>query len=126
MNPTRPEVEALIERIIPENSLCSLGAEKCDVCRSQPIYIGDVLQHIEEKYEYTGEAPYKSIAETCRLWMPPQFTKSLQEIVSESGYDEVACKHFGEIFANKCPECKTALKSPEANALFSFLLKIGL
>lgn len=122
---TRQEVEAVVERFLPENKLCNLGIEKCYFCKFQPVYIMEVLSKIDKKVGgrnyYIGQTTYND--ELIHLWSRcGELTQSLQEIIEESGWE---CKLVAQESDTSIRKVEI-LTSPEANALFSFLLQIGL
>lgn len=85
-----------------------------------PIYIGNVLEKMQNLVNTTGL--YIKLNEFLRIWAYCGYSKSLQEIIEDSGWEYSHC-------AVNCPEptcfdCVWILKSPEANALFSFLQEI--
>jgi hypothetical protein len=93
-----------------------------------PILIGDVLNKLDEigtinteVLNYGIETPYGQIhcGEYLNLlWQSCGFTKSLQEIVAESGYT----KRYSTLKPGK--EQEYILKDPSARALFDYLLEI--
>lgn len=95
-----------------------------------PIYIGDVLEKMQQARLISSEMFFTTDLFIDR-WRPLGFSKSLQEIVSESGWNEhVECNICGDPCSTICSNNTIlrweVLKSPEANALFSFLIQIGL
>lgn len=109
---TRQEVEAI---------MISFFLKKWHkVGEPKPIYIGTVLEKMKENclgVHFGGEPiMYHKLVE---LWSECGFSKSLQEIISDSKWEEIA------LLSNP-PQKIEVLTSPEANALFSFLQEIGL
>jgi len=91
-----------------------------------PITIGHVLSKIDKtvggRNYYIGQTTYND--ELIHLWSRcGELTQSLQEIVEASGWEEYIVE-FNDPEGGKCAEGFTQLKSPEANALFSFLQEI--
>ena len=86
----------------------------------RPVVIGNVIEKLYSKIFLQGE-PY-----FLQLWQPLGFSKSLQEIIDGSGYVTQTINLL--IFRDKLEPSdiiKTNyLKSPEANALFTFLQEI--
>lgn len=126
---TKENVEKLIEKLADvEEFDTEVGKQKV----THPVRIGDVL----EKYdywnwtkcaEYSDTEGYEShLDKLVFLWEPCGLTKSLQEIVEESGYEE--CEEpTREVDMNGdvCSWYVTEeLKRPNARALFEFLLEI--
>lgn len=105
-----------------------------------PIRIGDVLSKIStEKIqsmlppEKEGSAiRYKTLEVLYWKWKPCVFTKSLQELIEESGWDEVCnIEHYPgqkECTSFKYNNCEKVqqLKSPQTRALVEFLGNIFL
>lgn len=142
---TRQEVEVVMERLAKyyddyqpynDSCACSIKYGVCDTHKQiqSNVYIGDVL---DGTYEYFVSEVF---AKVLHLYAQCGVAKSLQEIASESGWEEIwECGCVGSHLKNgargiplkhisqKHPSKKMeVLKSPEANALFSFLLQIGL
>lgn len=121
---TRQEVEEVVEKLggVKEIFACRVVNGK-----SKPfkvigtVYIGNVLEKMQGEGEekLSVGAMEFDILELITLWEPLGFSKSLQEIIEESGWrtvfidDATPTQHEIEI-----------LGSPEANALFSFLQEI--
>lgn len=123
MNITRTQCEELIDR---------LADKSCDMCL--PVYLHRVLQKIDDKYggmNYVwGRQSYNH--ETIYKWSCcGSLERSLQQIVEDSGWELPECID-PDCLCGKFPlrndECeyKARLKSPEANALFTYLLELGL
>ena len=88
------------------------------------IFIGNVLEKMNQKF--ADKQDWKSCDEAisnrpklCELWSINGFTKSLQEIVEESGW-EVRCENPA------LTEPYETLKSHEARALFEFIDSLNL
>jgi len=115
---TKQQVEGLIERLIPDNELCNLGTDRCDVCKLQPIYIGDVLDKMQNiACEHEDDELFSThCADLCLLWEKCDFRKSLQEIVEASWYHS--------LMDSEDKEVQKELVSLEASALFSYLLHL--
>lgn len=104
------------------------------ILRGHPIYIGNVLDKISKGEWNRTECNHDigiTLEKVMMLWEPLVFSKSLQEIIEASGWEEVECIDSEcpcgvfPLRNNNCPY-KAIIKSPETNALFSFLLQIGL
>lgn len=143
---TRQEVEAVLAKIAflrfeetptqSGNFGPGLIPGKRPIYKMGPIKIGDVLEKIDKTvgglnyYYYIGQTTYNE--ELIHLWSRcGELTLSLQEICEASGWEEVECIDSEcpcgvfPLRNNNCPY-KAIIKSPETNALFSFLLQIGL
>lgn len=113
---TRQEVEAVVE-MLQEKDEC-MDPRYCVVCkrrRNTQITIGHTLSRIDKtvggRNYYIGQTTYND--ELIHLWSRcGELTQSLQEIVDTSGYMIYTDLVYAELMV---------LKSPEANALFSFL-----
>lgn len=91
-----------------------------------PVYIGDVLERIQELDE-----PTDWITESALIgkWRPCGLSKSLQQIAENSGYEVVAnCNHeehhpkHQNFHQEKFDNCKIQrLKDPNARALEKFI-----
>lgn len=120
---------------------------KRPIYKMGPIKIGDVLEKIEtmeiipddghtyiQRDRFTGqllELWKDCTTEEDRAKGRTALSRSLQEIVETSGWNEhVECNICGDPCSTICSNGATIryeiLQSPEANALFSFLQKIGL
>ena len=129
---TRQEVEAVVTSLqIKQCTVC--GNKKgiipvCDDCRNEyrfNTYIGDVLDYAIRKPGGLSKILKGEIMDT---WFTFGLGRSLQEIINISGWD-VEEKTISERIAlwdKKTTRRKEVLTSPEANALFSFLIEIGL
>lgn len=115
MSLTKPEVYALIDRLADKT--LNLDEKYITKILGHPVRIGDVLSRPCDWLK------------VCQLWDKCGFTKSLQQIVEESGFDTV-CKtcyergitcERGRSFAH--PDIEI-LKSPEARALFDHLAEL--
>ena len=136
---TKQEVEAVVERIG--------GVKEIFACRvkngvSKPfkvigtVYIGTVLEKMDKsdcfvksiwgKIKGYGSGLYYN--DLVLLWRPLGLSSSLQEIILESGYTVQCiydkCPHKDDPLAERFCIYEEVLKSPEANALFSFLQEI--
>lgn len=109
---------------------CNMCDGKGKIIVGHPILIGDVLESIEKlKKEHMptkDNFPETMTIDTAtpgliREWRPCGFTKSLQEIYSESGVEEVP---EWEAPRGKTVPLIVKLKSPQAQALFTFLLEL--
>ena len=131
---TRQEVEAVVESFAkyyddyqPYNDSCECSI-KYGVCEKHKniqclITIGNVFDKMKEMDFFIGAEGHVGDSEllVCH-WMPLGFTKSLQEIVDKSAWQLIPAK-------TTCKNGETnwnieVLKSPEANALLSFLQEI--
>lgn len=87
------------------------------------ILIGDVLERIDEviggRNSYVGQTSYCD--ELLHLWAKCGFTKSIQEIVEESGYENVSDLVYRESGENVNIG---KLKDPSTSALIEFLISI--
>ena len=102
-----------------------------------PITIGQVLEKMNIQgnsfrlKSQSNEVTQQPLDRFIFLWDRCGVAKSLQEIMSYSGWVEVECINSEcpcgvfPLRNNHCPY-KSRLKSPEANTLFSFLIEIGL
>ena len=95
---TKQQVECLIEMLIPDNDLCSLGTGRCDVCRLQSVTIGTVLDRIyaldpqilacrvNNNYaQSNSRAVYPNVSSRLiKLWSPHKFSSTLQEIAEDT------------------------------------------
>ena len=101
--------------------LCGQFVEECDIdsleILGHPILIGDVLERMENCIAHCERLLY--------LWQPLGFTKSLQEIIQESGWEEVYEFSGDGQKKYRSYEGET-LKDPNARALLDFLIEIGL
>lgn len=99
-----------------------------------PITIGTVLEKIREKEGYVFT--HKIYSDLLIYWQPLGLSRSLQQIIEASGWERVrlyplllSTTFEGEP-VTKAPSIATqdveVLKSPETNALFSFLQEISL
>jgi len=66
-----------------------------------------------------------NLLELCTLWMRCGFTRSMQEIIENSGFENISCDYCHRTPA-KCRdfvycECGERLKDKNARALFTFL-----
>lgn len=107
-----------------------------------PIYLHRILHLISKLKDNSGIWKRElEVFRICAYWDKCGLEKSLQEIVEESGWEEtVDCKEAltqsgrssvtGRITSTyRIPQASTAsvqLKSPEAQALFTYLEEIGL
>jgi len=107
------------------------GTQAIDLIPAHPILIGDVLEKwlgsghkiITSTEWYMGEKGGGGVCEFMDLWSECGFNKSLQEIYEESGVEQ----YCGHAEARQCDgRCldTVQLKSPEARALFDFLLEL--
>jgi hypothetical protein len=103
----KQEVGKLIDRL---NGQCSCYGY-CHPKYKHPILIGDVLEKII-KPKIDG---LRMGTELMRLWGWCGFTKSLQQIVEESGYIDCGCKGG---------EKHDYLKDHNAKALLTYLIDI--
>lgn len=118
---TRQEVEAVVERF---------EKEKYSNYGERALYIGDVLEKIQNnEFFYSIEYEKGDAEELIMLWKPLGLSRSLQEIIEESGWIYkgqvdccIDCHNDAPRCGEKCDE--QILKSPEANALFNFLQEV--
>lgn len=120
----KSKVDAIIDKLASQKSYCRcVGKDKAH----HHVRIGDVLQKTDESDEV-----YSAI-ELLTLWQPCGLSKSLQQIVEESGFE----KTHGHTKEGKyvCAKCEKScekydpgiiyqLKDPSARKLFEFLNKI--
>jgi hypothetical protein len=119
------------------NNITEAEVEKVIEYYAFPVYalkqvlIGDVLEKlimiVDDKNKTPEERSHAYTVETLKLcgkWAVRGFSKSLQQIVEESGWEVKKCST-----PTSCPPHTRAmcmghevLKSPEASALFEFLL----
>ena len=116
---TRQEVEAIM--------ISFLHKKWHKVGEQKPIYIGTVLEKTSNT-ENDIQRNYDRLI-LCDLWQPLGFSRSLQEICEASGWKDIECidpdcKCGSFPIRNNTCLYKTHLKSPEANALFTFLQEI--
>ena len=106
-------MQKIIERLGLKNEPC---CELHEVEYSK-VYIGDVLERIQELNEPTD---WITEAALIGKWRPCGLSKSLQQIAEGSGYEEVNGFSFEKGFD---PNTKTVkrLKDPNASALAEFL-----
>jgi len=103
-----------------------------------PILIGDVLEKTIKKVEFAG---WEKKIELMKLWesacwnphIPLQdrkyFTKSLQEIIEASGWEEVNCHCSKQKIPHlNCESCLPVkrLLDPNARALIEFIYNLGI
>lgn len=127
----KQQIEQIIDVLAEKTDLCSAHKEPDLYCYlhicTKPVLIGDVL---ERMYKLWRAGKGFSIGIQRRhlldLWAELGFTKSLQQIVEESRWEEKwCCSHEeGQEHQKKC--MTKALKSPQARALFKFLRDIFL
>lgn len=95
-----------------------------------PVYIGDVLKLIDKKYsdDINDDSKPEAIMDLIHYWSQCCLSKSLQQIVEESGYECNGCNSNwnGKRICcpehpNLHPETRVRLKSPQARSLFEFL-----
>lgn len=122
---TRQEVKAVLAKIAflrfeetptqSGNFGPGLIPGKRPIYKMGPIKIGDVLEKMGSD-DYIPDGFFKNKKERLLYyWGECGFSKSLQQIVDESGYMIYTDLEYAELML---------LKSPEANALFSFLQEI--
>ena len=95
-----------------------------------PITIGNVLDKIQNRNDFYPCYRFDLqgyLIEIVQLWQPLGLSRSLQEIISESGYEsrystEVTITY--PVTLSPTSQIVEVLTSPEANALFSFLYEI--
>ena len=118
---TRQEVEAIVKKLETfDNTYCSDCNDICDVvCSScnhsyDLILLGTVLEkmHINVP-EFSVSVLRQNIEQLISLWRPLGLSRSLQEIIDESGYQTLMDSNDKKVHQE--------LVSPEANQLFSFL-----
>lgn len=111
---TRQEIEAVVERL--QTHECSPSC--CVICDKRNILIGNVLENMQNvSCEHMDDDTFGIYCKKlCLLWEPLGFSRSLQEIILESGYQTLMDSDNKEVHQE--------LVSPEANALFSFLLSL--
>lgn len=124
---TRQEVEAVVERFAG-NRIGSLA--KFPI---MPIRLGEVLEKMQGEGDSKLSIPGMEfdIIELVQLLEPLGLSRSLQEIINESGYFKEWI-HCGNCGATECEPCECDIErfedeyltSPETNALFSFLQEI--
>lgn len=138
MNITKEQYEELIDKLgaydkIKRHPDMILGKEY-----EKQILIGDCLEKMG--MEFCEATPHKSTTKGYRLaelWHNCGFSKSLQTIVEESGWEikrtknhQNGCCFMDNLSESKC-DCGASwvtteekLKSPEANELLSYLYKL--
>lgn len=89
---------------------------------TDPVMIGDVLEKMGMKIELTGDI----LTKTVGLWLNCGRTKSLNQIMQDSGFENIecidpSCKCGKFPLRNDKCEYKEQLKDPNARALFEFL-----
>ena len=136
------------ERLI--NKLATRGRKVEPVRRKaykpkRPVMIGDCLAKVKDNIEAIADKDFiygsgTTVLELIRLWELCGFTKSLNEIVEESGFEEVKCYTCKGCGSQDCAcycgavcveggakkhntEC---LKDPNARSLAEFLIDIFL
>lgn len=124
---TKQEIQELIERLADKEY--HPGDKRKTDPQVHPVLIGDVLERMRaenlrfSQIEDGSKRPaYLETAVLVRLWMPCGFTKSLQQIVEESGWEDHCDPDCGMCNPDAFPQ----LKSPSAQALFEFLLTLEL
>lgn len=123
---TKARLEEIIDYFADSSRECH--CDRCSVCtsngngrRSNPVNLGNVLAKMKD-------AGSGALNMSCLVdfWLECGIDKSLQEIVSASGWENgeyycschlLACTPHTE----KCDRGDPQLKSPEANALFEFI-----
>lgn len=140
---TRQEVEAMVERLADKSYLYSKDIAP-NLYSLNEIFIGDILEKMKIQgnsfrlKSQSNEVTQQPLDRFIFLWDRCGVAKSLQEIASESGWEEIwECGCVGSHLKNgargiplkhisqKHPSKKMeVLTSPEANALFSFLQEI--
>ena len=131
--PTKQQVEGLIERLADYKKyriMCgyhtTIDIPRDDSCKDceweyRDILIGTLLEKMKEKNILYANAPSPREGDNAGwildYWSKCGFSRSLQEIINECGWSTAT--DFGY-------ENSTVfyLKSPEASALFSFLLHL--
>jgi len=111
----KQEVEAIIEKLggVPESYSCPY----CPV-DTNDVLIGDVLAQIHESGKYHAGV-YTDLVWT---WINCGFSRSLQEIVSKSGYEhEVKAVPVGNMKYKAVEDSHQVLKSKDATALLTFI-----
>ena len=83
----------------------------------QPVVIGNVLEKMNPVDKGSTQANVEMLVELNAHWQICGFSKSLQEIISESGWGEGVC------VKNKWLKSERLL-NPNARALFEFLNSI--
>ena len=120
-----------------QSSVPSLEMDDSAKILGHPIRIGDVLERMESGTRWSHNVRLEDgrlkLAADLLLtpWGKCGFTKSLQEISEESGWEkgeefDCYCRQWHN---DICPGCKAnknceQLKSPQARELFEFLIKI--
>ena len=92
-----------------------------------PISLGTVLEKMIGALECIIDRDFvdgtsATVLELIRLWKPCGFTTSFQDIINESGWEEVAKANY----KTGVPEMTEQLKNPKARVLAEFLISIFL
>lgn len=128
---TKEEVHQIIEKLADGeyevHCLCTCFV--CEVCEGhqsmKEVRIGDVLEVI--KVEIKGDFFRGREMYLLNLWLPFGFSKSLQEIIEDSGWEDCWCGELNGSHSRNCVKKRAssvALKSSSAKALFEFLKTI--
>lgn len=152
IQPTKENINALVERLAPDYCMQYGSYEECSAAQreagGQPHYhrtdydlhIGDIsaklfamdadsLCDIADKLiggtEYTEDGFNHLVYELHKLWQPCGFSKSLQEILAGAKWEEVEYHNHGDGHCEQ--DCFAILpKQPEIRNLFSFLLNLNI
>ena len=132
---TRQQITELIDRLggLPDKVVGELGVYSAKIRQQRVIFIGTVLEKMTPIDKGSAEANVMILVELAAYWQPLGFTKSLQQIIEDSGWEDsrvcVNCGTVQEITHSGCMRCKKfkptlTLESPEANALAELLISL--